>query len=339
MNVNNVSIKNRDTGFDFIRFFAMILIIVSHFISTGSELSYNVPLWFKDIFCRSSIQCGRVGVALFFILSGSVLLISKNYTLRQFYKKRLLRISVPQWIGFILAVLATYIVNDRVLKLNVLGIVISFLGLNYYGEPWNSLGISTLWVVGEWFTTVIILLYLLFPFLKKLLDSHRLLATIVITIIFALNLKFKILSSNSGAFSITNGLMYFWLGMLFYEYKHLFNKYILSLNFIIVLLLYILAPKDILGINYLPSFIFSVALYPLLYKIKISNVFTKYICKYNYEIYLVHHRIYILFAPALLSLSSSNVQSIIAFIVLTGIVFLVSEFLQKVSNKVLEKIG
>lgn len=291
--------------------------------------------------CRHALSFGAIGVCLFFMLSGAVLLMTSkdNIKLKNFYKKRLLKISIPQWISFIISLVAIYTIDKNILHTNVFGIIISFLGLNYCGKPWNHFGIhSTPWITGEWFTAVIIYLYLLFPLLKYLFKKARLITTIVISLIFLVNLKLQILSGCEGWFSISNGLMAFWTGMLFQEYKQYLTRPLIIVSGIICLATFIMNPSNILGIDWtkqLICFMFSALLFIALYNIKITNSFTKYVSKYNYKIYLVHHRIFILFFPALITIESNHLQVIFAFLVLTGIVFLVSEFLQKISNKIL----
>lgn len=335
--------KERDLGYDFIRFFAMLLIIISHLFTTYNEFSYNVPLIFKKIVFRGAINWGSVGVALFFMLSGALLFkrYENNIQLGNFYTKRFLRIEIPQWIGFLSAFALVYCVRIEILNTDPIGIFISFLGLNYFGVPWiEYFGVKTVWVIGEWFTAVIIFLYVIFPILRNLLIKNSLISSIIVTIIFLLNFKYNFLTSKSGWFSITNGIMCFWLGMLFEKYKNKiqYNDFILNINYIFLISFWYLNPLDILGIKYLSCFVFSVSLFIALYQINYKNSFTNYICKYNYEIYLVHHRIYILFLPALLNKNSSGMQIVIASVIVILITFLLSEKLQQLSEFLIKKL-
>lgn len=331
--------KARDFGYDFIRFLAMLLIVVHHFYTTSVDFSLRIPSFLQELISHSSLGFGKVGVALFFMLSGAVLIMTNKDSISEFYKKRLLRIEIPQILGFLVSFWVVFIVNKSIIHRDLFSLLISVLGLNYSSSVWNQINVHPVWVIGEWFTAVIIILYLLFPLLRFLFNNFRWLTTVVITVIFILNLKYKILSAPHGWFSITNGLMCFWVGCLFNEYKrYLEHKVILSVNLLLIILIWLFAPKEILGYDYLSCFCFSVLLFTLLYRIKFNNYFTKYICKFNYEIYLVHHRIYILFIPALLTTRSNDLQFVLAFIFLTAIVFGASEMLQKASNYVREKI-
>ncbi len=322
-------------------FFAMLLIIISHLFTTYNEFSYNVPVIFKNIVFRGAINWGGVGVALFFMLSGALLFkrYEDNIQLSSFYTKRFLRIEIPQWIGFLSAFALVYCVRKEISNTDPIGIFISFLGLNYFGAPWREyLGVETVWVIGEWFTTVIIFLYIIFPMLRNLLIKHSLIGSFVVTLIFLLNFKYNFLTNKSGWFSITNGIMCFWVGMLFEKYKNKiqYNNLILNINYIFLISFWYLNPSDILGIRYLSCFVFSVSLFIALYQINYRNSFTDYICKYNYEIYLVHHRIYILFLPTLLNKNSSGIQIVIASVTVVLITLLLSEKLHHICELFLQ---
>lgn len=85
------------------------------------------------------------GVGLFFIMSEALLWhnYKKDFKLKLFYEKRIQRIFLPQWIGFIVAFIIVYVMNSEIVKSNPSGILISFMGLNYCNKPWDSLGINT----------------------------------------------------------------------------------------------------------------------------------------------------------------------------------------------------
>lgn len=330
----------RDLGYDFVRFFAMMLILIHHLFTTFREQGYAVSPILKNIVARGSIGIGGVGVALFFILSGALLIkrYKAQFILSEFFYKRFMRIEIPQWIGFSAAFALMYCVKPYIINTDFLGIIISFLGLNYTAELWRHFDIRVLWLIGEWFTAVIIVCYALFPLLRKLFLTHRLITTIFLTIIFLINLKFEILTYHRGWFSITNALMCFWCGMLFEEYKNYITKNILKLDYLFLIAFVCFNPIAIFGYRYLSCFVFSVALFTALYQIKYSNVITQYVCKYNYELYLVHHRIYILLLPALLNKSSNGMQILIASIFMLFLTCLSAQALQKATDFTMEKI-
>lgn len=336
-----VSEKKRDLGYDFIRFFATMQIVIWHFYTTCREQGYPILGWGRRLIDHNSLAFGSVGVALFFLLSGAVSQLSeKNDTsLVDFYKKKFFRIMLPQWIAFIAAFLVVSLVSPWILKIKIWDFVVSFMGLNYAGEPWPKIGIRPIWIIGEWFTAVIIVLYLLAPLLQWMFAKNKWISTVIVSAIFFLNLKYQVCTYCQGWFSVSNGLMCYWTGMLFQHYKACFqNRYVLTVCFILLVLCGVFLSETIFGVPYLSAFVFSVLLFNLLYAIRLSASFSRYICRYGYEIYLVHHRIYILFLPVLLKAQSAFWQKLIAFLFLTGIVFLLSEALNHASKMSQEKV-
>lgn len=338
--VNIQMVKNdRDLGYDFIRFFAMMLIVIHHIYTTCQEFKYPMPSEFINLVAHGVLGFGGTGVALFFMLSGAILMkkYENNLNYKEFYIKRLLRIEIPQMIGFFCAFWCQYLIWPSILTTTFEGILVSFLGLGYAEEFWAQFGIHSIWVIGEWFTAVIIILYILFPLSRKLFIANKFTGGGV-ALLFILNLKYQIFSYVGGWFSITNGLMCFWMGMYFEKYKHLLNKRIVVyLCAIAALIFWIVNPLQVFGYAYLSCFIFSMLLFIIIYQVKITNKFTSFICKYNYEIYLIHHRVFILFFPALLTARSNSYQLIISAILLTGITFLLAIALSKASNIVVNR--
>lgn len=331
----------RDKGYDFIRFIATISIILWHFFTTCKEMSLYFPNIISKIIIKNSIDIGGVGVGLFFILSGALMhhLYIDKINIKEFYKKRFLRICIPQWIAFIAAFSIIYTINQSIIKSNKIGILISFLGLNYCDIPWKYIGINTLWIIGEWFTAVIIIQYAIFPILRKIYQNQKLFGTIFISLIFLLNLKYKILSNERGWFSLTNGLMYFWIGMLFDNYKYLINKKVIVGSIILITYVYLFKSVSIFGNHYLSVFAFSILAFIILYNIKFENKIIKIVCKYNYEIYLTHHRIFILLIPIFLRFDSNKIQFVIVFLFIIYLVYLISKSLNEFSNYIVNKFN
>lgn len=328
----------RDHGYDFIRFIATLMILFWHFYTTCSELHVHFPKLLSKLLCYGAMDFGRIGVALFFCLSGSLLIRNygnNDFQVNSYFTKRFSRIMIPHCIGFITAFLVTYIYEPSVLGYDIKGILVSLLGLNY-GEFWIQFGINAPWLIGEWFTAVIIILYVLFPLLRFLFLKFRKITTIIIIIIFAVNLKIRFLSySVDGVFSISNGLMYFWIGMLFEKYKKIISRKIIVLFSLLIIILVIINPIQIFHIGYLPAFFLSILLFPVMYQFQFSNSFVKYICKYNYEIYLIHHRIFLILMTFMLNTNSNLYQVFLAFVLFTGLIFLLSESLSKITEKLL----
>ena len=329
----------RDKGYDFIRFFSMLLIIILHFCSEWYQAT-ALPRCIGNLVLRDDFCFAFVGVALFFVLSGALLW--KNYkeeiNVVQFYRKRILKIWIPQWIAFGAAFGIMYIVQPEYIRSGVQAgipsLIVSFLGLNFDGILWNSIGIFPLYLVGEWFTCVIIVIYILFPIFRWLFKNHRLVGSIIILTIFLINLKYKLFTGDGGRYSFTNAFMYFWIGMIFEEYKKIFtDKRVVVLMVAIDVIMFVYNPSTILGSDILVTAIFSFMLFVILYQIKVETKYTSFICKYNYEIYLVHHRIYYIFIPLMISETSNWLQIGLCFIVLMVVICRCAELLSICSRK------
>lgn len=96
------------------------------------------------------------------MLSGALLWANYQYEFDTliFYKKRLLKICIPQYIGFIGAIIVSYITYSGYISNLIhggikswIGFFLSFFGLTLAGNVYDVLGISTVWIIGEWFCT------------------------------------------------------------------------------------------------------------------------------------------------------------------------------------------
>ena len=332
--------KERDYGYDVVRFAATIMICIWHFYTTCKENCIIQNYIVDSLFARGPINMGGIGVGLFFLLSGALLIrgYKEQINTIHFYKKRLLRICVPNIIGFNAALLVTYVINSDIVKSDKIGMLISAVGLNFF-NLWKYIGISCVWLIGEWFTTVIIFIYLLFPLLRRLFLTHKWIGTSIIILLFLMNLKFKILSNEGGWASYSNGIMLFWIGMLFEEYKRYISTEIYPIV-CLCLVFYLVFPFQFHNeYDYIFVLFFSFLIFVILYQIKWDSNIISFICKLNFEMYLVHHRIYLILVPALLTSNSSLGQIVVCFIVLFWLTVLMAEVLQHNSNMFIKHIS
>ena len=330
----------RDKGYDFIRFAAMMMIIIHHFVTTIE--GRGLP----ELIVRVTYQAmlGGGGVALFFILSGAVLY--RNYCNRltnkselvEFYKKRFLRIEIPHIAAFVVCVSLVYAQSYQVWIDDKIGFLISMVGLNYCNLPWTWFDINCPWIVGEWFTAVIVLLYILFPLLKLLFQNHFYISSVFVLCIFVLNLKYQILTGGEGWFSITNGIALFWVGMIYEKFKIGFDRwnaiiFPLSIVFIIIAQFYTLFSD---WMWYLNVVAYSFSLFCLLHRIKYSSFVTKIVCKYNFELYLLHHRVFLVLLPIITFYSGSYLQTISIFALMMALTFSLAVFVKNISDHVVD---
>lgn len=279
----------RNTSLDLIRAFATFLIVTFHFAYFGNQTD-------SILFGYANGGWGSVGTTMFFLLSGYVL--HAKYPditdLKSFYKKRFLAIYPMFYVAFLFAYLLhsmigygfTYGGSPIRLIFTVLGID-SYLG--FYS-------IQSYHLVAEWFTAVIIILYLLYPLLAKLFAKKqtRIAATVIILSLYLLNLQFDFFVVPDDA-NVLTGLFCFWMGMLFAELlpKLSFRTWIPWCSLALaVLIIFVKLPwqsllwKNLLGIS---LFLLLHETAHFLLRIPGVSFLSTKISKYSYAIYLVHH--------------------------------------------------
>ncbi len=156
-------VSNRIYFFDVIRVFAMVMIIVFHFNAFCIDFQVNMsPILFVG--CANGTM-GTIGVSLFFVLSGASLMYAYRGKLepRHYYVRRFLAVYPLYWITYAAFFTHFYIIHRMDRKYPASRLLLSFLGMDgylYYKIP-------CYYLVGEWFVGCIILIYLLFPVLRK----------------------------------------------------------------------------------------------------------------------------------------------------------------------------
>ena len=140
---------------DLLRCLAMYMVITLHCVTgyVGSESIFATRTWWL---CSVINGIGRMGVPIFFMISG-LLAISDSRTLdiKNFYKKRFLKILIPFIFWDVVYFLLTCLANDTAPTL------IMFLReLLRQGSKYHL-----------WYVYQILALYLLAPFIKKIVDA------------------------------------------------------------------------------------------------------------------------------------------------------------------------
>lgn len=148
---------------DAIRVLAMLAVVFFHF---QTELGMFYPdlmgaplsgLMFRGYYL------GAFGVSLFFVVSGSSLMIGRRKEpLGEYYRKRFLAIYPKFWIAWIAAWAFSILVLGawpRFCSVEKWKLVLSVLGMDGYLLCYSP----NYYIVGEWFLGCIILLYLIFP--------------------------------------------------------------------------------------------------------------------------------------------------------------------------------
>ncbi len=149
---------------DSLKVLAIFAVILIH--SAANALYANSPDTPLFVYANALDSLSRFCVPVFFMASGAVLL-SRDYDIWQFYKKRLFRIIPVLVFWSLVYLLFRVFVKDE--EMGVLKAITIFFGGHVYYHLW--------------FLYTIIVLYLLSPFMRRLVLS---LSSVEATILFAL---------------------------------------------------------------------------------------------------------------------------------------------------------
>lgn len=283
--------KERLFYLDFVRTVAVISIVTTHF--NARYLYLDPPLPEKAVITTtvSNIYLGDWGVALFFIISGAALMYvyGEKCVIKQFYKKRFLSIYPMFWIAYIVAFWGLSYMNKSILgggvpKFNFIFTILGFDGLLCENIP-------TFYVLGEWFLGAIILMYILFPVLRKMVNNRPIITIVGIHMIYFYIVFFYHLSFNPAKLIFTR-LPEIVFGMYFVKWRKKVDWKVALTALIVLVLNGVLKPgwSDIMQTTYVGIASFLVLVYLSYF---MENRWCQWgaaiISKYSYAIFLVHH--------------------------------------------------
>lgn len=166
---------DRETYIDYIRVFSMCLVIALHCVCDYHEDMYNSEKlsWWIIGFIN---EVARIGVPLFFMISGYLILRSeKTKNIKEFYKKRLSKILIPFLIYSVLYYIYFCVTDGK----NIL----SFAFIRQLADRGTAYHL--------WFIYSILLFYLFAPFIKRVIDNagRKMLLLFLILVLFQTTLK------------------------------------------------------------------------------------------------------------------------------------------------------
>ncbi len=273
--------KKRNYNIDLLRIFSCIMIIALH------ETGFVYPYYFKWTCLQSVI---RPCLWVFCAISGYYLLNSKD-DIKSFYKKRLKKILIPFVIYSFFLLFANNIINHQPIFTNLNK---SFLFNLYRGENSGHL----------WFIYSLLGIYLIIPFLKKMVEhltNNQLLVLLFIMYFFiGINPEIESFGLSTKIVMPLNSVMLFYFILGYYISKLKVNKkgfIILSVFEVINILSIVLFLRNanfIKATLYTSSFnmIFGVVYYFIFFdKLKIPkklNNIIDFISNRTYAIYIIH---------------------------------------------------
>lgn len=269
---------------------AIISIIIFHYTDDCRIYHYNFTGWIKyyNMFISSS------GVDIFLLLSGFGLYYSfkKNNNVKEFYKKRFVKILIPYLVFCLPAIIWKHMIlgND-----GILSVIKQFSYFSFFksGETWF------------WYIFMICVCYFIFPYLFHYIDEDhsdsRLLSIINFTLIMNIILYvfYNKLYANINIMTLRFFPFIFgiYIGKWSYQKKEIsfYNCFVIIILSILMILLR-LSMKSLLvrigvfslafGVCFLLTILFERINKTKLYKV-INKVFSK-IGEYTLELYLTH---------------------------------------------------
>ncbi|MCI6432060.1 MAG: acyltransferase [Lachnospiraceae bacterium] len=176
--------KERIYYLDLIKIIAVISVFVCHFSRSleVNQVSYSLKILPDYIF---NVYLGGFGVSLFFIISGAALMYvyDEKLELKTYYKKRFMGIYPMFWIAFLIAFSISLFrfksLNPEVPKWKI---IYSILGMDGNALWWGP----NYYQLGEWFLSVIVCMYIVFPLIRWLLKKSVILTCVITLIIYVL---------------------------------------------------------------------------------------------------------------------------------------------------------
>lgn len=282
---------------DFIRAVAAVSIVLTHF--NARYLMLNPPMPEKAVITASvgGIYIGNWGVSLFFIISGAALMYvyGERCELKKFYKKRFLSLYPMFWIAYILAFFLLFYIDKAAVGGGASNwrIIFSILGCD---GLLLANGVSVFYILGEWFLGVIILMYLLFPLLRRLLNAKPYLTVFLAAALYAATLVFchfgpPQIQSQTIVFT---RIPEFLFGMCFVKYNWKVGKKTALAALVVFVLNTVFQPALLLDIQttYVGIASFLILVYISYFaKSRLIQKVCGLISKYSYAVFLVHHLI------------------------------------------------
>ena len=331
--------KKRINFLDVLRFLAFGMIIFYHLV-VRLHLSGCYELSKVEVFYSNhNIHMGTIGVTMFFFISGLGLMLSTKdkFNLKEYLKKRFFKILLPFYIAYSM-VFAVYSVIERGFtffgNIPLWRFLFTIIGIDGYLYEY---GIETFYLIGEWFLGCIILMYLLFPVLRKCMIKYRNITMLISTICYLFLI------------CLDNEIWY--VKFLCYLYVYILGMYIafsldrikrwsliIAVPIICINLFY---PNTLPVASHLRTLIFTMAVFVafsqlenILSKCNWLMKFIRMCCNYSFEIYLIHHVIIIYFTRRMADRIHSVIDVVFVFSVELVLMVIFAVVIKFIANKI-----
>ena len=327
-NIQFLKKRNNLASIVFARAICCLGIIVFHYFCHSNNHS-------KLFLSTSNSSWGFIYVTCFFSISGIVLYYNypNNISIKKFYFKRWKSIFPIYYLCFL------YFYQNNVFKFKKL----------FYKGNWTKLfftlfGIDgylyykyrTYYIMGEWFTGAIIIIYCLYPIIVYIFNKNKLLIPILLFFGFVIISNTKFFEISKGRNLITC-ISSFYFGMVYIKYKNFFlNKKVIFVAFCMNIFLYFkkIHSNFSLNISQLQGFTFLIGLIwlgKIIMKSRLQTYFNE-ISRLSFCIFLFHHII-------IMNVFSLNNPKIWYKIIFTlGVIIILSVIYSKILLTIIESI-
>lgn len=331
--------KERLFYLDFIRAIAVILILMTHYNALFLYMNPQ-PLDKVVITYRiCNLYIGDFGISLFFIISGASLMYvyEKQCRLIDFYKKRFWSIYPMFWILYLIAFCVQKIVYQA-----------DYSGIPKYNFIWTILGfdgyvtsvLPTFFIIGEWFLGTIILVYVVFPFLRWGVNKQPFVFGLALIVIYLLAIYCYCTNfSKEALIGVRLPEVYF--GMLYSKYIKKTNWKVAAICFIILVGNALLSPAfnsniqtTYVGIS---AFLFLTYIAKFIQFNWLSRI-CAFLTKYSYVIFLIHHYIIYKVTEHIDFYQITTEESMGIFLICVIIILVASVLLYYVCNGIINTI-
>jgi len=325
---------------DILRGLSAIIIVGFHYSSALVE--YGFDGYTNYFYHYANNYWGTVGVNLFFLLSGAGLWMGygHDWELLRYYKRRWMKIFPMFYLCWtpLYFLNALFIKKDFFYAGNPVKILLTVAGVDGY-----LLSVSdNYYIIGEWFLGAVIIMYLIFPILRRLLYT-KILGWVAISILFVLccvndRMGFPYIPCREW---IGYYVFIFWLGMLLMEYWTVIERYVNWYFCLFLMASLLFVDFGVPWKNDLLSIVLSLCItcFFMSKGNEMHGVFTKFlkvVARYSYAIFLVHHVIIDMFFKLCSGIiSRKNVSAIL--LLLCAVIFICAVVLDKIEKMIVKK--
>ena len=335
---------------------SMMAIVFYHMVFTLYLYGIRQHDSIKMLFSNTNMHIAKVGVSLFFILSGCGLMLSsdsEDFSIKDFYKKRFVKILIPFYIVYFFCLIFHIAAGHLTLPhpfeerhLKPYSFIFTVLGMDAYVDTFGITSCSL--GIGEWFLGCLVMMYILFPLLRFAMMRRPYMTMGIATLYYALMISryydFTVLSKVPMFTNFTIKIFDFIVGMFLARIIGKLPKWAFIPG-LIVNLFFVFCPIVLPGgdsflivIQSVAAFFAFYGLEPILENKNKFNFLVSKICAYSYEYFLIHHVVITYMTMIGINTDFSNLDILLLFLteiaLTTALTFCLKFLVSRVSKPV-----